>query len=110
MDFIVILGGGHVLIECKILSVSGPMKQRARNVREAIRQLDEHAALLQTEGWKLRGSACVVNLTEQDLASLQRGGFLASAGGEPTGQLSAVQGLASNRVETLNRQSLCPAD
>jgi hypothetical protein len=79
MDFIVILGGGHVLIECKILSVSGPMKQRARNVREAIRQLDEHAALLQTEGWKLRGSACVVNLTEQDLASLQRGGFLASA-------------------------------
>jgi hypothetical protein len=32
-------------------------------------------ALLQRKGWTLRGSACVVNLTEHNLASLRRRGF-----------------------------------
>lgn len=75
MDFIPVVRDGHLLIECKILSVSVPARQLARNVREAVKQLDEHAALLEKEGWKLHGSVCVVNLTDQDLTCLQRDGF-----------------------------------
>jgi hypothetical protein len=72
MDFIPIVRNGRLLIECKILSVSVPAKQLVRNVREAVKQLDEHATLLEKQGWKLRGSVCVVNLTDQSLASLWR--------------------------------------
>jgi hypothetical protein len=72
LDFIPIVQKGRLLVECKILSVLVPAKQLLRNVREAIKQLDEHAALLQGQGWKLRGSVCVVNLTDQNLAFLRR--------------------------------------
>lgn len=91
MDFIPVVRGGHLLIECKILSVSVPARQLARNVREAVKQLDEHAALLEKEGWLLHGSVCVVNLTEHDLASLRRDGF-------PTGK-------AENRLISYERFS-----
>jgi hypothetical protein len=82
MDFIAILSDGHLLIECKMFGVAMPMKQLARNVRDALEQLDDHAGILQAEGWKIRGSACVVNLTDRDLTSLRRGGFLASTSTE----------------------------
>jgi hypothetical protein len=72
MDFIPIVQNDRLLIECKILSVSVPAKQLLRNVREAVKQLDEHAALLERQGSKLRGSVCVVNLTDQTLTSLRR--------------------------------------
>jgi hypothetical protein len=75
LDFIPTVNNGQLLIECKILSVLVPAKQLLRNVREAIKQLDQHTALLQRKGWTLRGSACVVNLTEHNLASLRRRGF-----------------------------------
>jgi hypothetical protein len=74
MDFIAILQNGSLLIECKILSVLVPTKQLVRNVREGVNQLNEHAAMLENQGWKLRGSVCVVNLTDQHLASLRRDG------------------------------------
>ena len=91
MDFIPVVRDGHLLIECKILSVSVPARQLARNVREAVKQLDEHAALLEKEGWILHGAVCVVNLTYQDLASLRRDGF-------PTGN-------AENRLISYERFS-----
>jgi len=72
MDFIPIVQNGRLLIECKLLSVSVPAKQLLRNLREAVKQLDEHAALLEKQGRNLRGSVCVVNLTDQTLASLRR--------------------------------------
>jgi hypothetical protein len=72
MDFIAIVQKGQLLIECKILSVSVPAKQLVRNLREAVKQLDEHAGLLEKQGRKLRGSVCVVNLTDHTLASLRR--------------------------------------
>lgn len=75
IDFIPIVGKEHLLIECKILSVSVPAKQLARTIRDCLKQLDQHVALLEREGWKLRASACVVNLTEAVLASLRRSGF-----------------------------------
>ncbi|MGC2331551.1 MAG: hypothetical protein WA581_08860, partial [Candidatus Acidiferrales bacterium] len=75
MDFIGVAPEGQLLIECKMLSVLVPAKQLARNVREAVKQLDGHAALLEKQGWKLRGSVCVVNLTDENLAHLGRAGF-----------------------------------
>lgn len=75
MDFIAQTQSGLALIECKVLSVSTSPKQLARNVRESVKQLGEHAALLTREGWELRGVICVVNLTNADLASLRRSGF-----------------------------------
>jgi hypothetical protein len=56
----------------KLLIVSVAAKQLLRNLREAVKQLDEHAALMEKQGRKLRGSVCVVNLTDQTLASLRR--------------------------------------
>jgi len=91
MDFIPIVQNGQLLIECKILSVLVPVKQLVRNVREAVKQLDEHAALLEKEGWKLRGSVCVVNLTDQNLASLRRDG--------------SPIGIAKNRLVSYERFS-----
>jgi hypothetical protein len=82
MDFIAIVPDGHLLIECKMLSVSTGIKQLARTLRDAIKQLDEHAALLHMEGWKIRHSACVVNLIERDLVLLRRKGFLANSAAE----------------------------
>jgi hypothetical protein len=75
MDFIPIVGKEHLLVECKILSVSVSEKQLARTIRDCLKQLDEHAALLESEGWNLRASACVVNLTEAALTSLRRSRF-----------------------------------
>jgi len=75
MDFIPVLRDSHLLIECKIRSVALSAKQLARNVREAVKQLDEHADLLKKAGWILRGSVCVVNLSDRDLTSLRRDGF-----------------------------------
>jgi hypothetical protein len=70
MDFVPVLNNGRILIECKVLSVLLPPKQLARNVRKAIKQLAQHAALLQAQTGELRDSVCVVNLTNQNLASL----------------------------------------
>jgi hypothetical protein len=72
MDFIPIVQNGRLLVECKVLIVSVPAKQLLRNLREAVKQLDEHAALLEKQGRKLHGSVCVVNLTHETLASLRR--------------------------------------
>jgi hypothetical protein len=74
MDFVPIIDDGHLLIECKLLSVMVPAKQLLRNVREAVKQLDRHTALLEKQGKKLRGSVCVLNLTHRNLASLWRDG------------------------------------
>ena len=81
MDFIPIVGGEHLLIECKVLSVSVSAKQLARTIRACLKQLDEHLTLLEQQGWRMRGSASVVNLTEADIESLQRSGFPSSASG-----------------------------
>jgi hypothetical protein len=70
MDFVPILHNGRLLIECKILSVLLPPKQLRRNLREAIKQLDHHTALLEAQTAELRDSVCVVNLTNRNLASL----------------------------------------
>jgi hypothetical protein len=72
IDFIPTIPGGQLLVECKTISVLVPPKQMLRNLREAVGQLDEHRALLERRGWKLRSSVCVVNLTHQDLTFLQR--------------------------------------
>jgi len=72
MDFVPIVQNGRLLIECKVLGVLLPPKQLARNVRKAIKQLDRHAALLRTQTGDLHDSICVVNLTNQNLASLMR--------------------------------------
>jgi len=81
MDFIPILGKEHLLIECKALSVSVSAKQLARTIRDCLKQLDEHLRLLEQQGWKMRGSACVVNLTEAELEFLRRSGFPIGASG-----------------------------
>jgi hypothetical protein len=91
MDFIAIVGNCRVLIECKVFSISVPAKQGARNVRDAVKQLDEHAALLERQGWNLHNPACVVNLTDQNLASLRREGVLT--------------GIAENRLVSYERFS-----
>jgi hypothetical protein len=75
MDFVPIVRKGRFLIECKVFSVLVSTKRLARSVREAVRQLDKHAAILETRGSKLRGSVCVVNLTDRGLANLRRDGF-----------------------------------
>jgi hypothetical protein len=54
MDFIPVLRDSHLLIECKIRSVALSAKQLARNVREAVKQLDEHADLLKKAGCAAR--------------------------------------------------------
>jgi len=91
MDFIAILRTGRLLIECKVLSVALPVKQLLRNVREAAKQLDEHASLLERRGGRLRASVCVVNLTEQNISSLSRDG--------------CPMGIAENRVVSYERFS-----
>jgi hypothetical protein len=91
MDFIPIVQNGQLLIECKLLSVSVPAKQLLRNLREAVKQLDEHAALLEKQRRKLRGSVCVVNLTDQTLASLRRD--------------ESLMGIAENRLISYERFS-----
>lgn len=75
MDFVPVVRKGRFLIECKVFSVLVSAKRLARSVREAVRQLDKHAAILETQGSKLRGSICVVNLTDRGLAKLRRDGF-----------------------------------
>ena len=82
MDFIPIVGKDHLLIECKVLSVSVSAKQLARTIRDCLNQLDDHLTLLEQQGWRMRGSACVVNLTEADIESLQRSGFPIGATGD----------------------------
>jgi hypothetical protein len=46
------------------------LHQLRRNLREAIKQLDHHTALLESQTAELRDSVCVVNLTNRNLASL----------------------------------------
>ena len=79
LDFIAVLKDSIFLIECKILGVAAPMKQVARKLRDAVRQLDDHADLLRSQGWNLAGSVCAVNLADDDLVSLTGRGFLAPA-------------------------------
>jgi hypothetical protein len=81
-DFIAILPDGHLLIECKMLGLSTGAKQLARTLREAAKQLHDHAAVLQAEGWNIRSSACVVNLTDRNVSSLRGNGFLPAAAAE----------------------------
>ncbi len=88
IDFIAQARNGQLLIECKILSILNA-KQLARNIRESLKQLDDHAALLQNEGWELQGSICVVNLTDSDLTFLRRSGF--PIGGSPNRVVSYEQ-------------------
>jgi hypothetical protein len=75
MDFIPIVGREHLLIECKVLKVSVSAKQLARTIRDCLKQLDEHLTILEQQGWKMCGSACVVNITEAELDSLRRSRF-----------------------------------
>jgi hypothetical protein len=49
-DFIPIVPNGQLLIECKILSVSVPAKQLMRTLRDAVKQLTTHHALLAKAG------------------------------------------------------------
>ena len=71
VDFIAKIGNQHVLIECKMLSVTVADQQLRRNLREAADQLDSHTALLEHPNWKLRESVCLVNLTERHLDLLR---------------------------------------
>ena len=75
IDFVAEIGNGYLLIECKMFSIAATAKRLARTVRDSLKQLDAHSTLLQGEGWNLRGSMCVVNLTEADLHALRGSGF-----------------------------------
>jgi hypothetical protein len=79
VDFIARIGNRHLLIECKMLSVTVADKQLQRNLREAAEQLDSHIALLEQTNWKLRESVCVVNLTERHLNLLRTSNRQSSA-------------------------------
>ena len=71
VDFIARIGNQHLLLECKMLSVTVSDKQLRRNLREAADQLNSHIALLEQVNWKLSESVCVVNLTERQLNLLR---------------------------------------
>lgn len=66
---------GEVLIECKMLQVSGPPKQLARNLRDSLKQLADHRALLEAEGRPVKQAICVLNLTKNNLLTVRRSGF-----------------------------------
>jgi len=75
MDFVTEMPQGKVLIECKMLSVSLPPKQLARNIRQSLKQLSAHATLLENESSKVYQAICLVNLTQDHLNSLRRSAF-----------------------------------
>ena len=70
LDFLLALRQGHLLIECKMLSTLVSAKQLTRNIRDAVRQLDRHAALFESRGSELLSSICVLNVTDRKLSSL----------------------------------------
>jgi hypothetical protein len=70
LDFLLEVGDLRLLIECKVLNVLVPAKQLARNVRKGVKQLERHAALMESRGTNLLDSVCVVNLTDRGLSSL----------------------------------------
>jgi hypothetical protein len=72
-DFIVRTRRGLVLIECKMLHACGTLKQRRRNLRDAVEQTRQHAQLLADEGHAVYKAVCVLNFTEQELVALDSG-------------------------------------
>jgi hypothetical protein len=66
---------GEILIECKMLQVSGTPKQLARNLRDSLEQLADHRALLEAEGRTVEDAICVLNLTKNNLLTVRRSGF-----------------------------------
>jgi hypothetical protein len=75
LDFLLKVGDGRLLIECKVLSVLVPAKQLARSVRKGVKQLERHAALVESRGTNLLDSVCVLNLTDRRLSSLMSAGL-----------------------------------
>jgi hypothetical protein len=75
-DFVIEASSGIWLIEAKMLQISGSRAQLARNLRDSLTQLVEHATLLVGNGKTVVKTACVVNLSHYELSQLGRTGAL----------------------------------